>query len=43
MNDSQVLVLCGLICLAPHYHPIVGNMMGLLLIIFAAVKGLGWI
>ena len=43
MTTSQILVLLAAIHIAPHYHPVVGNVMGLLLIIFAAVKGLGWL
>ena len=43
MTEPQFLVLAGLICFAPHYHPIIGNAAGLLLIGFVAVKGLGWL
>ena len=43
MTDSHFLVLAGMICIAPHYHPIVGNFAGLILLLVAAVKGLGWL
>lgn len=43
MTDSQFLVLLGTVYLAPQLHPIVGNFTGLLLILAAACKGLGWI
>lgn len=43
MTDSQFLVLAGMICLAPHYHPIVGSFAGLILFIVAAAEGLGWL
>lgn len=43
MTDSHFLVLAGMICIAPHYHPIVGNFAGLILLFVAAVKGLGWL
>jgi hypothetical protein len=43
MTDSQFLVLLGTVYLAPQLHPIVGNFTGMLLILAAAGKGLGWI
>ena len=43
MTDAQFLVLAGMICLAPHYHPVVGSFAGLILLLMAAVKGLGWL
>jgi hypothetical protein len=43
MTDSQFLVLAGMICLAPHYHPVVGSFAGLILFIVVAVKELGWL
>jgi hypothetical protein len=43
MTTSQMLVLFGIACLAPHFHPIVGNFAGLLFILAAACKGLGWL
>jgi len=43
MTDSQFLVLLGTIYLTPHFHPIVGNYIGLSFLIFASLKGLGWV
>ena len=43
MTESQFMVLLGTVYLAPHFHPIVGNFAGLLIILAAAGKGLGWI
>jgi hypothetical protein len=43
MTDSQFLVLLGTIYLTPHFHPIVGNCIGLSLLIFASLQGLGWV
>ena len=43
MTESHFMVLAGVACLAPHFPPIIGNFAGLLLIILASVKGLGWV
>jgi hypothetical protein len=43
MTELHFMVLAGIACLAPHFHPIIGNFAGLLFIILAAIKGLGWL
>ena len=43
MTDSQFLIVLGTVYLAPHFHPIISNCIGLSLLIFASVKGLGWL
>jgi len=43
MTELHFMVLAGVVFLAPHFHPIIGNFAELLLIILASIKGLGWV
>lgn len=43
MIDTQFLVLLGTVYMAPHFHPVIGNLIGVSLFIFASLKGLGWL
>jgi hypothetical protein len=43
MTNSQLLVIIATVYMAPHFHPIVGNVIGVSLFIFASLKGLGWL
>lgn len=43
MTDTQYLAVLGTVYMAPHFHPIVGNVIGVTLLIFASLEGLGWI
>ena len=43
MTDTQFLLVLATVYMAPHFHPVIGNVIGVSLFIFAAVKGLGWL
>jgi len=43
MTDSQLLVVLATIYMAPHFHPIIGDVIGVSLFIFAACNELGWV
>jgi hypothetical protein len=42
MTTEQLLIL-GTIYIAPHIHPIVSQLSGVIFLITAACKGLGWL
>lgn len=43
MTDSQLLVLVGMIWVAPHVPAPAGLLGGSLILLAASLKGLGWI
>ena len=43
MTDSQLLILAGMIWVAPHVSAFAGLLGGSLILIAASLKGLGWI
>ena len=43
MTDTQYLAILGTVYMAPHFHPIIGNFIGVSLFIFASLKVLGWV
>jgi hypothetical protein len=43
MTNTQMAILLATIWLAPHQHPIVGQITGLIFIAVAAAIGMGWI
>jgi hypothetical protein len=43
MTDTQHLVILATVYMAPHFHPVIGNVIGVSLFIFASFKGLGWV
>lgn len=43
MTDTQFLLVLGTVYMAPHFHSVIGNFIGVSLFIFASLKGLGWL
>lgn len=43
MTPEQLLLITGLIFLAPHYGKYVGVPLGLISLTVASLKGLGWL
>jgi hypothetical protein len=43
MTDTQLLVLAGLIWIAPHVPKLQSLLAGMVLLIIASGRGLGWI
>jgi hypothetical protein len=43
MTDTQLMVLTGVIWIAPHAEKLYGQTVGCLILIVAACRGLGWI
>lgn len=43
MTDAQHLVILATVYMAPHFHPVIGNVTGVSLFIFASLKVLGWL
>ena len=43
MTDTQYLAILGTVYMAPHFHPIIGNVIGVSLFISASLEVLGWV
>jgi len=43
MTEAQFLVILGTIWVSPHLHKGYGQIIGSVMLIVAACKGLGWI
>ena len=43
MTETQFLLVLATVYMAPHFHPVIGNVIGVSLFIFASLKVLGWV